>query len=41
MFTLGITREQAIGALERVQSSITALDNLSAALRLPSEYAPS
>jgi HD-like signal output (HDOD) protein/prolyl-tRNA editing enzyme YbaK/EbsC (Cys-tRNA(Pro) deacylase) len=37
MFTLGITREQAIEALARVQASIVELDSLSAALRLPAE----
>ncbi|HRX70070.1 MAG: HDOD domain-containing protein [Candidatus Competibacteraceae bacterium] len=37
MFTLGITREQAMEALARVQSSISELDNLSEVLWLPSE----
>ncbi|MCB1776490.1 MAG: HDOD domain-containing protein [Candidatus Competibacteraceae bacterium] len=37
MFTLSITREQAMEALARVQASITELDNLSNALRLPTE----
>jgi putative nucleotidyltransferase with HDIG domain len=37
MFTLGITREQAMGALARVQSSMAELDSLSTALRLPIE----
>lgn len=37
MFTLGITREQAIEALARVQASMVELDSLSAALRLPAE----
>ncbi|MCP5159988.1 MAG: HDOD domain-containing protein [Gammaproteobacteria bacterium] len=35
MFTLGITREQAMEALAQVQSSMIELDNLSEALRLP------
>lgn len=35
MFTLGITREQAIAALEQVQASMAELDALSAILRLP------
>lgn len=37
MFTLGISREQAMEALARVQSSMVDLDTLSEALRLPSE----
>ncbi|HOW74745.1 MAG TPA: HDOD domain-containing protein [Candidatus Competibacteraceae bacterium] len=37
MFTLGITREQAMEALDRVQSSMAELDSLSTALRLPAE----
>lgn len=37
MFTLGINREQAMEALARVQSSISELDSLSEALRLPAE----
>jgi HD-like signal output (HDOD) protein len=37
MFTLGITREQAMEALARVQSSMSELDSLSEALRLPAE----
>lgn len=37
LFTLGITRDQAFGALERVQLSMGALDSLAAALRLPLE----
>jgi HD-like signal output (HDOD) protein len=37
MFTLGITREQAIEALARVQASIVELDSLSVALRLPAK----
>ncbi|WP_034429945.1 HDOD domain-containing protein, partial [Candidatus Contendibacter odensensis] len=37
MFMLGITREQAMDALARVQSSMADLDTLSEALRLPSE----
>ncbi|MDS4039782.1 MAG: HDOD domain-containing protein [Candidatus Competibacter sp.] len=36
MFTLGITRDQAMEALARVQSSMAQLDTLSEALRLPS-----
>ncbi|MFO1372713.1 MAG: HDOD domain-containing protein [Candidatus Competibacteraceae bacterium] len=35
MFTLGISREQAMFALERVQSSMAELDALSGILRLP------
>ena len=35
MFTLGITREQAMEALARVQTSMTDLDALSEVLRLP------
>ena len=37
MFTLGITREQAMEALDRVQSSMAELDSLSTVLRLPAE----
>jgi hypothetical protein len=37
MFTLGLTRDQAVETLARVQSSMAELDNLSEALRLPSE----
>ncbi|MDQ5908068.1 MAG: hypothetical protein QG599_159 [Pseudomonadota bacterium] len=37
MFTLGITREQAMEALMRVHASIAELDSLSAVLRLPAE----
>jgi HD-like signal output (HDOD) protein len=37
MFTLGLTREQAMEALARVQTSMTDLDALSEVLRLPSE----
>ncbi|HRF44208.1 MAG TPA: HDOD domain-containing protein [Candidatus Competibacteraceae bacterium] len=37
MFTLGITREQAMEALARVQSSITELNSLSEVLRLPAK----
>ena len=37
MFTLGITREQAMEALARVQTSMTDLDALSEVLRLPGE----
>ncbi|MFZ1830251.1 MAG: HDOD domain-containing protein [Candidatus Competibacteraceae bacterium] len=37
MFTLGITQEQAMGALARVQASMAELDSLSTALRLPTE----
>ncbi len=37
LFTLGITRDQALDALERVQTSMADLDTLSEALRLPSE----
>ena len=37
MFMLGITREQAMDALARVQASMADLDTLSEALRLPSE----
>lgn len=37
LFTLGITREQAMEALARVQASMADLDTLSEALRLPSE----
>ncbi len=37
MFTLGITREQAMEALARVQTSMANLDVLSEVLRLPSE----
>ncbi|TVR61948.1 MAG: HDOD domain-containing protein [Candidatus Competibacteraceae bacterium] len=37
LFTLGITRDQAMDALERVQASMTDLDTLSEALRLPGE----
>ena len=37
MFTLGITREQAMEALDRVRSSMAELDSLSTALRLPAE----
>lgn len=39
MFTLGITQEQALGALARVQASLAELDSLSAVLRLPAESA--
>jgi HD-like signal output (HDOD) protein/prolyl-tRNA editing enzyme YbaK/EbsC (Cys-tRNA(Pro) deacylase) len=35
LFTLGITREQALDALQRVQTSVADLDTLSEALRLP------
>jgi hypothetical protein len=37
MFTLGLTREQAMEALARVQTSMTDLDALSEMLRLPGE----
>ena len=37
MFTLGLTREQAMEALARVQTSMTDLDALSEVLRLPGE----
>lgn len=37
MFTLGITQEQAMEALARVQASMTDLDALSEVLRLPGE----
>ncbi len=37
LFTLGITRDQAMDALERVQASLADLDTLSEALRLPGE----
>jgi HD-like signal output (HDOD) protein/prolyl-tRNA editing enzyme YbaK/EbsC (Cys-tRNA(Pro) deacylase) len=37
MFMLGITHEQALDALARVQSSAAALDSLAGALRLPAE----
>lgn len=37
MFTLGISREQAMEALARVHASMAELDSLSAALRLPAK----
>jgi HD-like signal output (HDOD) protein/prolyl-tRNA editing enzyme YbaK/EbsC (Cys-tRNA(Pro) deacylase) len=37
MFALGLTREQAMEALARVQSSMAQLDTLSEALRLPAQ----
>ncbi|MFZ1643774.1 MAG: HDOD domain-containing protein [Candidatus Contendobacter sp.] len=37
MFTLGLTHEQAMEALARVQASMTDLDTLSEVLRLPGE----
>ena len=37
MFTLGLTSEQAMEALEQVKTSMADLDALSEVLRLPSE----